>query len=61
MKKQLAADIIKYVSPIRSRIEEIYNDEAYLAKVAKQGAEKARESAAATLSEVRKLIGFRTF
>lgn len=61
MKKQLAADIIKYVSPIRSRIEEIYNDEAYLAKVAKQGAEKARESAVATLSEVRKLIGFRTF
>lgn len=61
MKKQLAADIISYVSPIRSRIEEIYNDEDYLARVALQGAEKARESASATLKEVRKLIGFRTF
>lgn len=61
MKKQLAADIISYVSPIRSRIEEIYNDEAYLAKVAKQGAEKAQISAAATLKEVRQLIGFRNF
>ena len=61
MKKQLAADIISYVSPIRERIENIYNDEAYLAKVAHQGAEKARESAAATLAEVRKLIGFRSF
>ncbi len=61
MKKQLAADIIQYVTPIRKNIEDIYNDEAYLAKVAKQGAEKARESAAATLKEVRKLIGFRNF
>lgn len=61
MKKQLAADIIQYVSPIRERIENIYNDEAYLSKVARMGAEKARESAAATLAEVRKLIGFRQF
>lgn len=61
MKKQLAADIISYVSPIRARIEDIYNDEAYLSKVARVGAEQARVSAAATLAEVRKLIGFRQF
>ncbi len=61
MKKQLAADIIKYVAPIRERIETIYNDEDYLSKVVKAGAEKARESAAATLKEVRELIGFRQF
>ncbi len=61
MKKQLAADIIKYVSPIRERIETIYNDEAYLSQVAHQGAEKARESAAATLKEVRNILGFRSF
>lgn len=61
MKKQLAADIIQYVTPIRERIETIYNDEAYLAKVAREGAEKARISAAATLKEVRQLIGFRQF
>jgi len=61
MKKQLAADIIAYVAPIRERIDAIYNDEAYLSKVVREGAEKARESAAATLKEVRQLIGFRSF
>lgn len=61
MKKQLASDIISYVSPIRERIESIYNDEAYLAKVAKQGAERAQISAAKTLKEVREVIGFRNF
>lgn len=61
MKKQLASDIIQYVTPIRERIESIYNDEAYLTKVAREGAEKARISAAATLAEVRQLIGFKQF
>lgn len=61
MKKQLAEDIIAYTSPIKEKIEDIYNDEAYLSKVAQQGAEKARESAAKTLEEVRKVIGFRQF
>ncbi len=59
MKKQLAEDIIMATTPVRERIEAISNDEAYLQKVMKQGAEKARESAAATLKEARKLIGFR--
>lgn len=61
MKKHLAEDIINFTTPIRERIQDIYNDEAYLAKVAQQGAEKARESAAKTLAEVRKVIGFRQF
>lgn len=59
MKKQLADDIIAYTSPIRERIIEILADEAYLSKVAKMGAEKARESAAKTLQEVKEIIGFR--
>ena len=59
LKKQLAEDIITYTSPIRERIIEILKDEAYLAKVAQMGAEKARESAAATLKEVKELIGFK--
>jgi tryptophanyl-tRNA synthetase len=37
------------------------NDSEYLRKVAKQGAEKARESASKTLNDVRKIIGFREF
>ena len=59
MKKQLAEDIVAVTSPIRERIIEILADEAYLARVAKMGAEKARESAAATLKEVREIIGFK--
>jgi len=57
LKKQLAEDIVKVVSPIRQRIEEIRNDDAYLHKVCKMGAEKARESAAATVKEVREIMG----
>jgi tryptophanyl-tRNA synthetase len=58
LKKQLAEDIIKYTEPIRFRIDDILKDEAYLAKVARQGAERARESAVKTLNEVKKVIGF---
>lgn len=59
MKKQLAEDIIAYTSPIRERIIHILEDDAYLAKVAKMGADKARQSAAKTLREVKEVIGFR--
>jgi tryptophanyl-tRNA synthetase len=59
LKKQLAEDIVGYTTPIRERIIEILKDEAYLGKVARQGAEKARESAQATLKEVKEIIGFR--
>ncbi len=59
MKKQLAEDIITYTSPIRDRIIDILENDAYLAQVAKTGAEKARESASKTLNEVKEVIGFR--
>lgn len=58
LKKQLAADIIANTAEIRARIQEINADEAYLNKVAKLGAEKARQSASQTIAEVRKIIGF---
>ncbi|MFA9391418.1 MAG: tryptophan--tRNA ligase [Prolixibacteraceae bacterium] len=58
LKKQLAEDIIQFTDPIRNRITDILQDDVYLAKVAQMGAEKARESAQATLNEVKKLIGF---
>jgi len=61
LKKQLAEDIVKLTTPIRERIVEIQNDDAYLAKVVRQGAEKARESAGKTLKDVREILGFRTF
>jgi tryptophanyl-tRNA synthetase len=59
MKKQLAEDIIVFTSPIRERILDILNDDAYLAKVARMGAEKARESASKTLTEVKEVVGFK--
>ncbi|WP_101689576.1 tryptophan--tRNA ligase [Dysgonomonas massiliensis] len=61
LKKQLAEDIIKTTSPIRERILDIRNNEEYLSKVTKMGAEKARESARKTLEEVRRVMGFRKF
>lgn len=60
-KKQLAQDMIAFTTPIRERINEITADEVYLSKVAKMGAEKARESAVKTMKEVREIIGFRSF
>ena len=61
LKKQLAEDIINFTTPIRERILAIHDDNDYLKKVTRQGAEKARESAGKTLREVREIIGFRPF
>ena len=61
MKKQLAEDIISFTTPIRERIIEIMADDTYLGKVAKEGAEKARESARKTINDVREIIGFKQF
>jgi tryptophanyl-tRNA synthetase len=60
-KKQLAEDMITFTTPIRERILELSADEAYLSKVVKQGAEKARENAVKTIKEAREIIGFRHF
>jgi tryptophanyl-tRNA synthetase len=61
MKKQLAEDIVNFLSPIRQKIEEISKDDDYLRKVVILGKEKARESASKTLQEVRRIIGFKAF
>ena len=61
LKKQLAEDIINFTSPIREKILDISSNNDYLRKVANMGAEKARESAAKTVKEVREIIGFKSF
>lgn len=61
MKKQLAQDMDVFVAPIREKIKELSANEQYLSKVAKMGADKARESAAQTIKEVREIIGFKKF
>ena len=61
LKKQLAEDLLKVTAPIRERITEIRNDEAFLGRVLREGSEKARESAAKTLAEAREIMGIRKF
>jgi len=61
LKKQLAEDVIKATDPIREKINDILADGSYLAKVVKEGSEKARESASRTVKEVREIIGYRSF
>lgn len=61
LKKQLAEDIIKVISPIGERIKEISTNDAYLKKVVNEGAEKARVSAQKTLRDVRDAMGFKPF
>ncbi len=61
MKKQLAEDIIAVVAPIREKINDIKNDEGYLARVVYEGAARARESASATVSQVREIMGIKGF
>ena len=58
MKKQLAEDIVNKIAPIRERILEYSSNTELLKKIAREGAEKARVSAAKTLAEVQKIIGF---
>lgn len=61
MKKQLAEDIIRVTDPIRQRINDILTDRDYMARVVREGAEKARISASRTVREVREIIGYRPF
>jgi len=61
LKKQLAEDIINFTAPIRERILQISSDNSYLKKVAREGSEKARDSAMKTIYEVRRIIGFKPF
>lgn len=57
MKKQLAEDMIKFISPIREKALAIQNDKAYLSRIIKLGADRARMSANATIQLVRSAVG----
>ena len=61
MKKELADDICKITLPIRERILEIRENGKYLSETVISGTARARESAAATLTEVKKIMGFKSF
>jgi tryptophanyl-tRNA synthetase len=57
MKKQLAEDMARFIQPIREKAADIQADKDRLARIIRQGADKARASADATLQLVRKAIG----
>ena len=59
LKKQIATDLCAVVAPIREKIQEYMGNTELLDKIAREGADRARESASATLQEVRSIIGFR--
>lgn len=58
LKVETAEIVAQAVAPIRDRAEEFMQDKAYLDKILRKGAEKARLRAAATLSQVYDRIGF---
>ncbi len=57
LKKQLAEDMVNFISPIRKKVDTILQDEKRLKQIMEQGAEKANKSAAATMKLVRQAIG----
>ena len=57
MKKQLAEDMVNFISPIRSKVNAILDDEKYLKAVMEKGADKARASAKVTMQLVREAMG----
>ncbi len=61
LKKQLAEDILAITTPIRERVNDMLADEAYISRVVRQGAEKARARASETLAEMRSIMGIRKF
>jgi tryptophanyl-tRNA synthetase len=61
MKKQLAEDMVAFITPIRNKTNTILKDEEYLKKVMETGAEKARASAGATMKLVREAIGLKYY
>ena len=59
MKKQMAADANKLLTPIREKIIAFSSDDALLDRIMRQGAEAASARAEKTIEEVREIIGFR--
>ena len=61
MKKQLAEDMVAFITPIREKADAIRNDEKYLRDVMEKGAVKAGSSAAATMEIVREAMGLKYY
>lgn len=58
-KELLAENIIKFISPMRVKREELAKQAGLVERVLKEGGEKAHAKAVATMQKVRQLIGVR--
>ena len=61
LKKQLAEDMIRFITPIRQKATDIMSNEKYLKEVMETGAAKAHASAATTMEIARKAMGLKYF
>ena len=61
LKKQLAEDMVHFISPIREKINTILPDKKYLQQVMEQGGAKANHSAGQTMKLVRAAMGLKYF
>ena len=61
LKKQLAEDMIRFITPIREKAKDIRNNETYMKEVMETGAAKAGESAKRTMQLTREAIGIQYF
>jgi tryptophanyl-tRNA synthetase len=58
-KKELATALLDYFAPMRAKRAELAQDPAYVDNVLRQGAARANEVAATTMSKVREAVGLR--
>jgi len=61
LKKQLAEDMITFLTPIREKIKELSANDKMLSEIIGDGGQKARASAAQTIRDVREIIGIKSF
>ena len=61
LKKQLGEDMVNFIAPIRKKAADLQTDKEGLAKIMREGKEKARESANITIEMVRKAIGMKYY
>ncbi|KAL5009812.1 hypothetical protein ScPMuIL_012117 [Solemya velum] len=59
-KGQLADVVIETLQPIQAEIKQLLSDKPYLLQILSKGQQKATDIAEKTLSEVKKLVGFRS-
>ncbi|MFM2385598.1 MAG: tryptophan--tRNA ligase [Bacteroidota bacterium] len=61
LKKQLAEDMVAFVSPIRAKAQDLLANEHKLQAIMRNGADKARASSSKTIADVRSLMGIKYY